>query len=116
MIDIAKGLVEQHGDTLKDASWERFKSEAEKAMFEWITRSLDRINISFDVFFNENSLYEDKSVWNTLEILENNGHVYRSVIREGAGRVRARQVPRRRTGSGLVSFDLVWRRRRSRAG
>ena len=84
MIDIARTLVERHGDTLKDAPWERFKSEAEAAMFAWITRSLGRINIRFDEFFNENSLYEDRSVWKALEILENNGHVYRAVTREGA--------------------------------
>ncbi|MBN2304152.1 MAG: arginine--tRNA ligase [Anaerolineae bacterium] len=84
MIEIAQGLVEQYDDALLDESWERFKLEAERAMFAWITRSLDRISIRFDVHFNENSLYEDNSVWNTLDALRAAGCVYESVIREGA--------------------------------
>jgi arginyl-tRNA synthetase len=84
LIEVAQKLVADHGDTLKDESWEVFKDKAETAIFEWIERSLERVNIHFDVFFNENSLYEDGSVWKTLDILEQLGHVYRSVYREGA--------------------------------
>ncbi|NLX11389.1 MAG: arginine--tRNA ligase [Chloroflexi bacterium] len=84
LVDIARELVEQHGDALKDESWEYFKGQAEAAMFRRIRASLDRINIHFDVFFNENSTYEDGSVWKVLEGLEERGYVYRAVNREGA--------------------------------
>jgi len=53
LIAVADRLVEKHGNALVDESWERFKDEAEAAMFEWIRQSLDRIHIRFDVFFNE---------------------------------------------------------------
>lgn len=93
MVEIAASLVERHGDSLRDAPWERFKDEAEAAMFDWIKRSLARINITFDVFFNENSVYEDGSVWSTLEALEARGHVYRAVIREGASEEERARYP-----------------------
>jgi arginyl-tRNA synthetase len=85
LITVADRLVEKYGDALVNESWERFKDEAEAAMFEWIRQSLARINIRFDAFFNENSVYEDGSVWRTLEQLEARGYVYRAVTREGAG-------------------------------
>ena len=84
LIEVAQKLVAEHGDALLDESWEVFKNKAETAIFAWIERSLARINIRFDKFFNENSVYEDGSVWKTLERLEQRGHVYRAVHREGA--------------------------------
>ncbi|MBN1562687.1 MAG: class I tRNA ligase family protein, partial [Anaerolineae bacterium] len=84
MLDIAQDLVTEYGDSLAGESWERFKVEAEKAMFKWIDKSLAQINIKFDVYFNENSLYDDNSVWETLAALEAQGHVYKAVTREGA--------------------------------
>ena len=41
-----------------------------------IRASLGRIGITFDVFFNEMSLYEDGSVWRTLDALREKGLVY----------------------------------------
>jgi len=84
LADIAAQLVDQYGDFLKDEPWERFKAEAEAAMFKWIEQSLARLNIHIDNFFNENSLYEDGSVWAVLEELDRRGYVYRAVTREGA--------------------------------
>ncbi len=93
LVEVARRLVGTYGDSLRDADWERFKAEAEKAMFAWITESLARINIHFDVFFNENSLYEDGSVWRTLEALEARGHVYRAITREGASPEERAKLP-----------------------
>jgi arginyl-tRNA synthetase len=84
LAEVGQELAAQYGDSLKDESWERFKAEAEAAMFKWIDQSLARLNISFDEYFNENDLYENGSVWQTLEALEQRGHVYRAVTREGA--------------------------------
>jgi len=84
LIQIAQNLKQQHGDSLKDDPWQRFKSEAEAVIFEWIKASLGKIAIHFDVFFNENSTYEDGSVWRVLEELDKRGHIYRAVSREGA--------------------------------
>lgn len=90
---IAQELIAQHGDALRDEPWQRFKDEAEAAIFKWIERSLARVNIRFDVFFNENSLYEDGSVWKVLDLLEARGYVYHAVTREGAGEEERAKVP-----------------------
>ena len=93
LVNVARQLVEAHGDALRDEPWERFKLEAERAVFAWIERSLALINIRFDTFFNENSLYEDGSVWRALEALEARGHVYRALVREGAGDEERAKLP-----------------------
>src|SRR5690606_30433318 len=93
LVTIAERLVEQHGDALKDEPWESFKARAEQAIFEWIEASLARINIRFDTFFNENSLYESNAVWRTLERLEERGAVYRAVTREGASDEERAKLP-----------------------
>lgn len=93
LISVAKTLVDKYGASLKDDSWERFKDEAESAIFRWIEESLARINISFNVFFNENSVYEDGSVWRVLEQLETSGHIYRAVVREGASDEERAKLP-----------------------
>lgn len=93
LVTVAQELVAAHGDSLKDESWERFKDEAERAIFAWIERSLAQINITFDVFFNENSVYEDGSVWQVLEALEQRDYVYRALAREGASDEERAKLP-----------------------
>lgn len=77
--DIAQGLIDEKGDELADANWEVFKEYAEARIFDMIRASLKRIGISFDVFFNELSLYEDGSVWQTLDALREKGLVYEAL-------------------------------------
>jgi len=74
--DIADELIAERGDELANAGWEVFKEAAEARIFEMIRASLGRIGITFDVFFNEMSLYEDGSVWRTLDALREKGLVY----------------------------------------
>ncbi|MBI5958831.1 MAG: arginine--tRNA ligase [Chloroflexi bacterium] len=84
LISMAKDLVAKYDKALANEPWERFKQEAETAVFAWIERSLARIGIRFDHFFNENSVYENGKVWEVLKTLEDNGYAYRAVNREGA--------------------------------
>lgn len=59
IIDIARKILEEKGETLKqtnDLSY--FKETAEKLIFEDINKTLNRLGIKFDNYFNENSLYE----------------------------------------------------------
>jgi len=66
--DIAQKLIDQHGDSLVDEEDEsKFKQEAESAIFDEIRKTLERMNIVMDSFFNENTLYEDGSIDNTVE-------------------------------------------------
>ncbi|MFC1960743.1 arginine--tRNA ligase [Chloroflexota bacterium] len=82
--DIATDLVDEVGESWQDKDWEPFKVRAEQVIFEWIKTSLVRLNVKHDVFFNENSLYEDESVWRTLDALRDGGNVYEGPVWEGA--------------------------------
>lgn len=83
LLDFAKSLVAEQGDALIEADWQPFKEYAEKKMFEMIRATLARIDIHHDHFFNENALYDNNAVWDTLRELEARGHVYESAVREG---------------------------------
>ena len=71
IIDIAKNLFEKHGDKLVEEPAEGiFKDEAEKEIFENIKNTLRKINIEFDTFFNEKSLYDSGKIDSVLKIFK----------------------------------------------
>ena len=77
IVDIAQTLVDEHGDALLGADdVAPFKEAAEEAIFAEIEATLARLNIEMDAFFNEHSLYETDSVWDTLDALREAGYVY----------------------------------------
>ncbi|MBZ0297887.1 MAG: arginine--tRNA ligase [Anaerolineae bacterium] len=84
LIDFAKDLVAEQGDAWADEDWQPFKTYAEKKMFEMIRATLHRIGIQHDIFFNENSLFEDNSIWEVLAELDQHGYVYKAPEWEGA--------------------------------
>jgi arginyl-tRNA synthetase len=80
LYDIAARLIEERSDALaEEEDVAPFTDFAEAEIFESIRSSLKRINIVFDYYFNENSLYESGAVWETLDRLEADGWVYRAV-------------------------------------
>jgi arginyl-tRNA synthetase len=75
--DIAEKLFqEQGGDLASSGELEPFKEAAEQAIFTDIERTMRRLGIEMDSFFNEQALYEDDRVWTTLERLRETGYVY----------------------------------------
>jgi arginyl-tRNA synthetase len=61
--DIARHLVDLHGDALRVEGPEgKFKQRAEQEIFEDIKKTLKAIGIEFQSFFNENSLYADGKI------------------------------------------------------
>ncbi|MDX1548541.1 MAG: arginine--tRNA ligase, partial [Rhodothermales bacterium] len=75
--DVARALIDEHGlDLLDEESAEPFKKAAEKAIFADIERTLKRLRIEMDSFFNEHSLYESEAVWEVVERLREQGYVY----------------------------------------
>ncbi|HYW35122.1 MAG TPA: arginine--tRNA ligase [Balneolaceae bacterium] len=61
--DIARELVQENGDSLVETEdLSPFKDTAEAAIFEDIQKTLQRLNISMDSFFNERELYDDGSI------------------------------------------------------
>lgn len=68
--DIAQTLVDEHGDDLIESEDEMpFKEKAEEEIFADISRTLDRMGIKMDSYFNEHSLYEDGKIEETIEKL-----------------------------------------------
>ncbi|PWN05572.1 arginine--tRNA ligase [Rhodohalobacter mucosus] len=75
--DIAKELIEESGDALREESDEKvFKERAEEAIFREIRATLERMNIQMDSFFNENSLYEDGSIDEVIDAFREKGLAY----------------------------------------
>lgn len=77
IIDIARSLVEEHGDSLKDHDdVTPFKKQAEKFIFKDISGTLTRMGIHFDNYYNEQSLYEDGHIDDVVNELRSKGLVY----------------------------------------
>jgi arginyl-tRNA synthetase len=75
--DIARKLLDEKGDSLKDADdLTPFKEKAEKEIFANIAETLARLDIKFDNYYNEHSLYEKGLVDDVVNSLREKGFVY----------------------------------------
>jgi len=75
--DIARKLLDKKGDSLKDTEdLEPFKEAAEKEIFINIAGTLERLDIKFDFYYNEHSLYEKGLVDDVVASLREKGFVY----------------------------------------
>jgi len=73
---IAATIAAYDGERLVDASADEFRKIAAAAIMERIKASMRRVHIVHDVFFLEASLYEDGSVWRTVDTLRERGFAY----------------------------------------
>lgn len=76
LIDIARDLVNEFGDSLKNEDVAFFKDRAEKAIFADIEKTLRRMSIVFDEYYNEYSLYENGKIDEVVRLLKEKGLVY----------------------------------------
>jgi arginyl-tRNA synthetase len=61
--DIARHLVDEAGDALRAGPAEgRFKAQAEGEIFADIRKTLERLGVRFDHYFNEHTLYTDGKI------------------------------------------------------
>lgn len=75
--DIAQQLADEHGDALAGESDESlFKAKAENEIFADIRRTLARMEIEMDSYFNEHSLYENGKIDEVVEQLRAKNLVY----------------------------------------
>ena len=79
--EIAGRIVEEEGEGWVEADLDRFKEFAEEKIFAQIRATLDKLDIRFDVYFNETSLYEDGSVQGVIDKLRSGNLAYE---KEGA--------------------------------
>ncbi len=73
---IAAVLVGLHGDALLDEPIARFGEIAKATLFANQKATLRRINIAFDVYYNEQDLYSTGRVWEALEDLADKEMAY----------------------------------------
>lgn len=77
IIDIARMLYERHGDALcKTVDVAPFKEAAEAVIFADIRRTLERLGIRMDSYYNEHTLYENGKIWEVVEALRAKGYIY----------------------------------------
>lgn len=82
--EIAVEMIDQHGNNLKDNSQENldlFRKIGEKWCFDKILTTLSKMNISQSVFYNEDTLYSEGKIEDTIEDLRKIDLVYE---KEGA--------------------------------
>jgi len=78
IVDIARQMTEEHGDAYIDQPDHiLFKQTAEKVIFADISKTLERMNIRMDTYFNENDLYENGAIDSVLERLDQKGLTYK---------------------------------------
>jgi len=77
IIDIAKILLEERGDSLVDIpDTAPFTHKAEEEIFKNIASTLKRMGIVFDNYYNERSLYDDGHIDSVVAELTEKGLVY----------------------------------------
>ncbi len=76
IVDIARAIFEQKGDSLKDQTDVTFfKDFAERLIFDDIKKTIKRLGFEFDVFYNEKSLYDEGKINEVVEGLRQKGLV-----------------------------------------
>ncbi|MDE0610291.1 MAG: arginine--tRNA ligase [Anaerolineaceae bacterium] len=95
LVQMARDLVARHGDALAKDRRIRFQQYAEAQIFEEIRRTLERIDIRHDRFFNEHSLYENGALEHVLGDLQARGQLYEAAEWEGASEDEQERARRR---------------------
>ena len=92
IVEIAQNLIDKKGDSLKDLTENTaFKDAAESNIFLNIEKTLARIGLKFDTFFNENSLYDSGAITNVVDTLRQKNLIYE---KEGATWFKASEAGR----------------------
>lgn len=80
MIDIAKSFVDKYGDELANQPLEEsvafFSAETGKIVTEMIRKDLEEFGVTFDVWFSEQSLYDNNLVDPAMEELKKRDFAY----------------------------------------
>lgn len=75
IIDIAQNILEKFGNNISKRD-PRFRTNAEKSIFEKIKSSLDKLRINFDQFTNEKTFYKTGAIEQLLADLKSKDLIY----------------------------------------
>lgn len=76
IVDIARALVDEHGEAAAELSLDACQQAAQETIFAMIERTLERLDVEMDAYFNERSLYDEGKIEATLSKLRDEGTVY----------------------------------------
>ena len=77
IIEIAKSIKQKHKEQLvNDKNNSIFKDTAEAFIFNRIKKTLDKIGLVFDTYFNENILYENNAINDVVDDLRSKNLAY----------------------------------------
>ncbi|HET6402969.1 MAG TPA: arginine--tRNA ligase [Candidatus Kapabacteria bacterium] len=76
IVDIAKEIAREFGAESRSAPLEFFQSFGEQENFRHIKSTLERLGVHFDIFFNENSLYDSGAIEETIAEFKARGLAY----------------------------------------
>src|SRR5918911_893158 len=77
--EVARDLLAQYGPAAVDHEWTVLRDHAIALVFADIRKSFERLDVRFDVYFNEMRLYDKSrpdSVWDVLAALRERGLAY----------------------------------------
>ncbi|MEW6507025.1 MAG: arginine--tRNA ligase [Bacteroidota bacterium] len=75
--EIAESLYNEYGESLINEDAEsKFKQSAEKEIFSDINKTLSKLGIKFNQYYNEHTLYEDGKIQSLLEIIKSRNLSY----------------------------------------
>ncbi|HIQ04490.1 MAG TPA: arginine--tRNA ligase [Anaerolineae bacterium] len=79
MVEMGEEVAQEHGDTflhmLRDEAVTQLQNIALEKMLDSIRRDCERLNVHFDNWFRESSLYEDSTFARVMTILRTGGYV-----------------------------------------
>ncbi len=73
---IARKILDEEGDAKKDAPLEYFRKQGETQCFAMIRHTLDTLRVHHDIFYNEDSLYNEGKIEAVLAALRETDLVY----------------------------------------
>lgn len=76
IIDIAKRVINEHGEKCRDFEIDFFKKRAEDEIFAEIKMTLERLGIIMANFYNENDLYENGKIEEVKKIFSEKNLTY----------------------------------------
>ena len=77
IIETAKVIKEQYGDKfLKEDGYDFFKAFGVDTLLEELKNDLRNFRVEFDIYFSEKTLYDEKQVIKTIELLKEKGCTY----------------------------------------
>lgn len=90
LIPVGKALAEEFGDQYAKAdesAWlHLYKRRSVAAMMDLIRSDLGKLGIQHDVFFSEYSLHESGRIQEMIDVLQEQGHVYRGILQPPKGK------------------------------